>query len=49
MKSPETKSTKKTYQTPRLQVHGDIRQLTQSHSAMAMLDGGTVFGMRRTH
>ena len=49
MKSPAAKSPKKTYQTPRLQVHGDIRQLTQSHSAMGAKDGGTVFGMRRTH
>ena len=48
MNSPEVKSPKKTYQTPQLRVHGNIREITQSAGGMGHLDGGTVLGHKRT-
>jgi hypothetical protein len=38
----------KPYQTPRLTVHGDVREITQSHGVYGGLDGGTDPNKNRT-
>jgi hypothetical protein len=38
---PTVKKLAKPYQTPRLTVHGDVREITQSHGQYGGLDGGT--------
>lgn len=39
MKQPE--QTKKPYKTPRLEVYGDIRQITLTVAMIGSMDGGT--------
>ena len=48
MKSPAVVPPKKVYQAPKLQVYGDLTELTQSKGPRGMTDGGKALGMRRT-
>jgi hypothetical protein len=48
MKSPATVPPKKVYQAPKLQVYGDLTEMTKSKGPRSHLDGGTGLGMRRT-
>jgi hypothetical protein len=48
MKSPATVPPKKVYQAPKLQVYGDLTELTKSNGPRGNLDGGSKLGMRRT-
>jgi hypothetical protein len=48
MKSPATVPPKKVYQAPKLQVYGDLTEMTKSKGPRGQLDGGTALGMRRT-
>jgi hypothetical protein len=48
MKSPATVPPKKVYQAPKLQVYGDLTEMTKSTGPRGQLDGGTGLGMRRT-
>lgn len=48
MKSPATVPPKKVYQAPKLQVYGDLTEMTKSAGPRSQLDGGTALGMRRT-
>jgi hypothetical protein len=48
----ESKSPKKSYQTPTLRVYGDLHEITQANAAMpgAHLDArGPFYGCDRTH
>jgi hypothetical protein len=48
MKSPAAVPPKKVYQAPKLQVYGDLTEMTQSKGPRGKLDGGMTLGMRRT-
>jgi hypothetical protein len=48
MKSPATLPPKKVYQAPKLQVYGDLTEMTQSTGPRGNSDGGKGLGMRRT-
>jgi len=48
MKSPATVPPKKVYQAPKLQVYGDLTEMTKSKGPRGHLDGGTSLNMRRT-
>jgi hypothetical protein len=48
MKSPAVVPPKKVYQAPKLQVYGDLTEMTQSAGPRGKMDGGTITGMRRT-
>jgi hypothetical protein len=47
--SPETNRAKKPYQQPKLQVYGDLREITQSHMMGMAMDGSMVMGLNRTN
>jgi len=47
MKSPATVPPKKVYEPPKLQVYGDLTEMTKTTGNMSQLDGGTG-NMRRT-
>ena len=48
MESPANVPPKKVYQAPKLQVYGDLTEMTKSKGPRSHLDGGTTLGMRRT-
>ncbi len=48
MKSPATVPPKKVYQAPKLQVYGDLTEMTKTKGPRSRLDGGAVANMRRT-
>lgn len=48
MKSPAAVPPKKVYQAPKLQVYGDLTEMTKTAGPRSHLDGGTVANMRRT-
>ncbi len=48
MKSPASVPPKKVYQTPKLQIYGDLTEMTKSMGPRGHLDGGKGFNMRRT-
>jgi len=48
MKSPATVPPKKVYQAPKLQVYGDLTEMTKSKGPRGQTDGGKTLGMRRT-
>lgn len=48
MKSPATVPPKKMYQAPKLQVYGDLTEMTKSKAFRGQLDGGKATGMMRT-
>jgi len=48
MESPATVPPKKVYQAPKLQVYGDLTEMTKSKGPRGKLDGGLTLGMRRT-
>jgi hypothetical protein len=48
MKSPATVPPKKVYQAPKLQVYGDLTEMTKSKGPRGQNDGGKALGMRRT-
>jgi len=48
MESPATVPPKKVYQAPKLQVYGDLTEMTKTKGPRAHLDGGVALGMRRT-
>jgi hypothetical protein len=48
MKSPASVPPKKVYQTPKLQVYGDLTEMTKSKGPRGNLDGGKKLGSRRT-
>ena len=48
MKSPATVPPKKVYQAPKLQVYGDLTEMTMSKGPRGKLDGGSGLNMRRT-
>ena len=48
MKSPATVPPKKVYQPPKLQVYGDLTEMTKSKGPRGHHDGGTAAAMRRT-
>ena len=48
MESPATVPPKKVYQAPKLQVYGDLTEMTKSKGPRGKLDGGVTLGMRRT-
>jgi len=47
MKSPASVPPKKVYQAPKLQVYGDLTEMTKNKGPRGHLDGGMGF-MRRT-
>jgi hypothetical protein len=48
MKSPANVPPKKVYQAPKLQVYGDLAEMTKSGGPRNHLDGGSGANMRRT-
>ena len=48
MKSPASVPPKKVYQAPKLQVYGDLTEMTKNKGPRGHLDGGKALGMRRT-
>jgi hypothetical protein len=48
MKSPAPVPPKKVYQAHKLQVYGDLTEMTKSKGPHGQLDGGSTLGMRRT-
>ena len=48
MESPATVPPKKVYQAPKLQVYGDLTEMTKTKGPRGKLDGGVRLGRRRT-
>jgi hypothetical protein len=48
MESPATVPPKKVYQAPKLQVYGDLTEMTKSKGPRGKIDGGVRLGRRRT-
>ena len=48
MESPAIVPPKKVYQAPKLQVYGDLTEMTKSKGPRSKLDGGAKLNMRRT-
>jgi len=48
MESPATVPPKKVYQAPKLQIYGDLTEMTKSKGPRGKLDGGVRLGRRRT-
>lgn len=48
MKSPATVPPKKVYQAPKLQVYGDLTEMTKTMGPRGQSDGGKKLGMMRT-
>lgn len=46
MKSPAPVPPKKVYQAPKLQVYGDLTEMTKTRGMRGHLDGGTGFSRR---
>ena len=47
--SPNKKRSKKAYEQPRLQVYGDLRDITQSHMMGMNMDGSMTMGLNKTN
>jgi hypothetical protein len=45
---PNKKRSKKPYEQPRLQVYGDLRDITQSHMMGMNMDGSMTMGLNKT-
>jgi hypothetical protein len=45
---PDPNRPRKPYQQPKLQVYGDLREITQSHATGMKMDGGMGGGMNKT-
>ena len=48
MESPATVPPKKLYQAPKLQVYGDLTEMTKSMGPRGQTDGGKKLGKNRT-
>ena len=48
MESPATVPPKKVYQAPKLQIYGDLTEMTKSKGPRGKIDGGVRLGRRRT-
>jgi hypothetical protein len=46
---PATEPARKPYQQPRLQVYGDLREITRSHATGMNMDGAMVVGLSKTN